>query len=138
MVEGHCEICGKATRKVLLEDASAKIYICSERCENEYFETLHGQDKELKEVLRYLDKKIAKVKKYELFCWIVALLGVAIILLGIFLVNVSATKEQIIGPFFFVAGVVPLTGSLLATSQLSKEEEKLLQKRKQLGLEYSY
>lgn len=131
-------MCGKATRKVLLKDASMNIFICSERCENEYFETLHGQDKALKEVLRYLDKKIAKMRKYELFCWMVALLGVAVILLGIFLVNVLATKEQIIGSFLFVSGIIPLTSSLLATSQLSKEKEKLVQKRKQLALEYSY
>jgi len=138
MVEGHCEICGKATRKVLLKDASTKIYICSERCENEYFETLHGQDKALKEVLRYLDKKIAKVKKYELFCWMIAFLGVAIILLGTFLVNVLVTEERVIGSSLFVSGIVPLIGSLLASSQLSKEKEKLLQKRKQMALEYSY
>lgn len=134
--EKRCEMCGKATRKVLLKDGQMKIYICSRKCEHEYLETLHGKDKALQEVLLYLDKKIAKMKKYELCCWMITLLGIVIILYSIFLANTSATKGQLVGSLFFL-GVAPLTGSLLLTSQLSKEKQMLVEKRKQLALAYS-
>ena len=138
MVEGRCEICGKATRKVLLEDTSMKIYICSGKCEQEYFETLRGGDKALQEVLRFLDKKIARMKKYELSCWMVTSLGIVIMLLGIVLINIPPTKEELIGSTLFVAGIAPLTGSLLAISELSRQKQQLVEKRKQLSLAYSY
>jgi len=126
------------TRKVLLKDARIKIYICSRRCEHEYFETLHGKDKPSQEVLRYLDRNIARIKKYERCCWMIALSGVVMILLSVFLANIPAIKEQLIGPYLFLIGIVPITSSMLFISQLIKEEEKLVEKRKQLASAYSY
>lgn len=138
MVEDkHCEVCGKATHKVLFKDDQRKIYICSRKCEHEYFETLHGKDKVRQEVLHYLDKKIAQVKKLELGCWIVTVFGGALILSSIFIANTPAKNWQLVGSLFFL-GVAPLTGSMLVMSQISKEKQILAEKRKQLDLEYSY
>ena len=134
--EKHCKVCGRATRKVLLKDASIKIYICSEKCEQEYFETLHGRDKALQEVLRYFDKKIGIMKRYELYCWMITFLGIAIMILSVFLANIPPTREQLVGSFLFLVGVMPLTGGLLLLSQLSKEKRKLIEKREQLALAY--
>jgi hypothetical protein len=136
--EKRCRMCGKSTRKVLLKDAQMKIYICSKKCEHEYLETLHGKDKTLQEVLRYFDKKIDIMKKYELCCWIITGLGIVIMLLSIFLANIPAIKEYLVGPFLFLVGVAPLTGSLLLISQVSKEKQKLVEKREQLALVYSH
>jgi len=134
--EKRCQICGKETRKVLLKDDQKKIYICSRRCEDEYLVTLRGKEKALQEVLHHLDKKIAKIKKFELCCWMTTLVGIGIMLISIVLANTPATKGQLVGPLFFL-GVAPLTGSLLVTSQISKEKRILLEKRKQLSLAYS-
>jgi hypothetical protein len=136
--EKSCEVCGKATHKVLFKDAKMKIYICSRKCEREYFETSHGKDKARQEVLFYFDKDIARIKRYERYCWIIALSGVVMMLLSVFLANFSATREQLIGPYLFLIGVAPITSSMLLISQLYKEEEKLVEKRKQLALAYSH
>ena len=133
----RCKVCGKATGKVVFKDAHRKIYICSGKCEQNYFEGLHGKDKALKEVLDYFDERIAKMKRYELYCWMITGLGIVMMLLSIFLANIQATKEQLVGPFLFLAGVAPLTGSLLLISQVSKEKQKLVEKREQLALAYS-
>ena len=136
--EKHCEICGKATRRVLFKGDQMKVYICSRKCEHEYLETLSGKDKARQAALHYLDEKIAKIKKYERCCWMLALLGIAMMLLSVFLANVSATRDQLTGPYLFLVGVAPLTSSMLFISQLYKEEEKLVEKREKLSLAYSY
>lgn len=134
----HCEICGKATHKVLFKSDQMKVYICSRKCEYEYFETLSGRDKARQAALHYFDKKIAKIKNYERCCWMIALLGVAMMLLSVFLANISATKDQLTGSYLFLVAIAPLTSSMLFISQLYKEEEKLVEKREKLVLAYSY
>jgi hypothetical protein len=136
--EKRCEICGKATRKTLFKDHQTKVYICSRKCEYEYLETLHGKDKALQSFLHYLDKKIAKIKRYELYCWMITLLGIVMMLVSVFLANIPATKDQLVGPYLFLIGIIPLTSSLLFISQLYKEEEKLLEARERLSLAYSH
>jgi hypothetical protein len=136
MKDKYCEVCGKATRKVLFKGDPRKIYICSRKCEYEYFESLHGKDKARQEVLRYLDKRIAQVKKLELGCWMIAVFGGALLLLSIFIANTSAENWQLVGSLFFL-GAAPLTGSMLVMSQISKEKQILAEKRRNLDLAYS-
>jgi hypothetical protein len=134
--ENRCEICGKPTRKVLLKDDQMKVYICSRKCEIEYLESLQGKDKALKAAIVYFDKKIAQIRRYELFCWLATLFGFVIIVSSIYLANIPGKKEQLVGALFFV-GVTPLTGCLFLLSQLSKMKNDLQAKRKQLTLAYS-
>jgi len=134
----RCKVCGKATGKVLFKDVYRKVYICSRKCEHEFFEGLRGSDKALKEVLDYFDERIAKMKKYELYCWMITLLGIVILLLSTFLANLPATKEQLVGPYLFIIGLVPLTGSLLLSSELGRAKQKLVEKRNQFALARSY
>jgi hypothetical protein len=138
MVKKPCMICGKETSRVSLKGSKIETHICSRKCEYEYFDTLYGKDKALQEVLLYLDRRIAKIRRYELCCWLIALFGVVIVILSIFLSNISTIESQLIGPFLFVAGAAPVAGSLLLTSQFGKEKQELVDKRKQLSLAYSY
>lgn len=50
-------VCGKETNKVLFSKASAKAYICSEKCLKEYFKPIGGVgvQKKLKEDGGWLD-----------------------------------------------------------------------------------
>jgi len=136
--EKHCRMCGKPTHRILLKEDQVKVYICSRKCEYEYFETLQGREKARQAVLLYLDKRVAMVKRVELCCWIIASVGFVFILLSIFFANVLSpdlTKWQLVGSLFFI-GAMLLTGSMLFTSQLSKEKQKLIEKRRELALAY--
>jgi len=127
-----CIMCGKPTTRVLFRGSTAEVFICSIACENRYIESLNYEKGEQHKVLRYLDEKIRRIKRYEMVGWAIAATGLLLILLGIFCINLSPTEGLMVGPMIFMTGLIPLTCGTLSTIHFGSIREKLMQRRKQL------
>lgn len=131
--EKPCVVCGKLTKRALFQGNPEEVLICSEACENQYFESLSSDRAARLRSLKYLDEKIAKTKKHERDCWIGTAFGLILIIFGIILTTSSPTKEFDVGLLFFMIGLIPLTGGALATRYFSDLREKLIMKRRQVS-----
>jgi len=128
-----CIVCRRLTDKTLLKGSSEEVFICSQACETQYFESLSSDRAARLRSLKYLDEEIAKTKKHERNCWIGAALGLILIIFAIYLTNFSSTKEFDMGSLLFITGLIPLTGGALATRYFSNLREKLIMKRRQIA-----
>ncbi len=128
-----CIVCGKSTTRVLFGDVSVGIYVCSRRCELEYFESLRHRKKEQQNLLRYLDEKIARTKKYSQVGWASAAIGIVWITLGTFLTRFSVTKNLEVGVLLFFIGVFVITWGALSTCYFDNRKRKLTETRARLA-----
>jgi hypothetical protein len=128
-----CIMCGKLTTRVLFGDASVGIYICSRRCEMEYFESLRHRSKEQQNLLRYLDEKIARTKKYNRVGWASAAIGIVWIMLGVFLTRLPVTENLGVGVLLFMLGAFVVTCGALSTCYFDDRIRKLTETRRKLA-----
>jgi hypothetical protein len=128
-----CVMCGKLTTRVLFGDSSVGICICSRKCRMEYFETLRHRKKEQQNLLRYLDGKMARTKKYGRIGWASAGIGVVWMMLGVFLIRLSVTKNLDVGAKFFIIGVFVATCGALSTCFFADRIRKLTETRGKLA-----
>jgi len=99
----------------------------------DYFETLRYRKKEQQTILRYLDEKIARTKKYSRIGWVSAGIGVVWITLGAFLTHLSATKNLDVGAKLFIIGVFVATCGALSTCYFADRIRKLTETRGKLA-----
>ena len=128
-----CIICGKLTTRVLFGEASVGVHICSRRCELEYFEPLRHRKKGQQNLLRYLDKKIARTKKYSQVGWASAAIGSVWTALGAFLARFSVIKNLDVGALLFIIGVFMMACGALSTCYFDDRKRKLTETRRKLA-----
>lgn len=128
-----CVVCGTLTKRALFKNSLEEVLICSEVCENQYFESLSFDRAARLRSLQHLDNEIAKTRKHERDCWIGAAFGLVLILFGIYLTTSSPNQKFNAGLVFFMIGLVPLTGGALATRYFSDLREKLIIKRRKIA-----
>lgn len=128
-----CVVCGKLTTRVLFGDASMRTCICSRKCRMEYFESLRHKKEEQQNLLRYLDGKMARTKNYSRIGWASAGIGVVWMMLGVFLIHLSATKNLDAGAKLFIIGVFVATCGALSTCYFADRIRKLTETRRKLA-----
>jgi hypothetical protein len=128
-----CVVCGKLTTRVLFGDASVGTHICARKCRMEYFESLRHRKKEQQKLLRYLDGKIARIKKFSRVGWASAGIGVVWITLGVFLTHLSVTRNLDAGVLIFFVGVFAVTCGALSTRYFADRIRKLTETRGKLA-----
>ena len=128
-----CVVCGNLTTRTLFGDASAGTYICSRKCRMAYFETLRHRREEQENLLRYLDGKIARIKKYSRVGWASAGIGIVWIMLGFFLTHLSVTKNLGAGVLIFIVGVLVVTCGALSTCYFADRIRKLTETKGKLA-----
>jgi len=119
-----CAVCGKLTTRFLFNDKKLGITVCSRKCEYEFIDSLAAKKRERGIVLNYLDKKIAMNKKNEKIGWIIAFLGLTVVIAGILLANAT----------IFLIGVLPLTCGALSTRHFSDKRNILMRLRKRIAI----
>jgi len=112
------------TARLLFNDKSLDIAVCSRRCEYEYINTLPPNVREQTNVLRFLDGKIEETKRHEKIGWTVAGLGLLTVAFGFFMADVN----------LFIGGIFPLTGGALSTSHFEDRRNKLTRLRKRIAI----
>jgi len=128
-----CVVCGSLTTRVLFGDASAGAYICSRKCRMAYFETLRHRKKEQQNLLRYLDGKIARTKKFGMVGWASAGIGIVWIMLGVFLTHFSVINNLDAGVLIFIIGVLVVTCGALSTCYFADRIRKLTETKGKLA-----
>jgi hypothetical protein len=113
-------MCGKSTRKFLLNDVTLGTPVCSYECEHKYLDSLSS--KEEAKLLGLLDNRISGTKHRLRLCWITAGIGVTIVLLG-FLAKTAAV---------FIAGALLATVCAFSTRYFEEKIVKLTQTRKRI------
>jgi hypothetical protein len=115
-----CTICGEPTTGLLFNDSWLGIPLCSKKCENEYFSTLSSAKREQMDRLRHINDLINAAKRYETICWIIAGLGLLMIVTAYFMRDATV----------FLVGVFPLTLGAVFTGYFERQVNKLnIQKR---------
>ena len=99
----------------------------------EYFESLRHRKEEQQNLLRYLDEKIARTKKYSHVGWASAAIGIVWITLGAFLTRLSVTKNLEVGVLLFITGVFVVTCGALSTCYFDDRIRKLTETRGKLA-----
>jgi hypothetical protein len=118
--QSPCTMCGKSTRKFLLNDVTLGIPVCSYECEHKYLDALSS--KEEAKLLGRLDNRITETKHRLKLCWTIAGTGVMIILLG-FLAKTAAV---------FIAGALLATVCAFSTRYFEENKVRLTQTRKRI------
>lgn len=98
----------------------------------EYFETLRHRKKEQQDLLRFLDGKMARTKKYSRIGWASAGIGVVGMMLGVFLTHLSVTRNLDTGTLIFIGGVLMVTCGALSTCYFADRIRKLTETRGKL------
>lgn len=99
----------------------------------EYFESLRHRKKEQQNILRCLDEKIARTKKYSRVGWVSAAIGIVWIALGVFLTRLSVTRDLDVGVSLFFIGVSVVTCGALSTCYFDDRIRKLTETRRKLA-----
>lgn len=127
-----CIMCGKLTTRVPFENALVGTYICSRRCELKYFESVRHKKKEQQILLRYLNKKIAKTKKYNQIGWAGTTIGIVWTALGVILARFSVTKDLEVAVLIFLTGIFMTTCGALSTCYFDDRKRRLAETRRKL------
>lgn len=99
----------------------------------EYFESLRHRKKEQQNLLRYLDEKIARTKRYSQAGWASAAIGIVWIALGVFRTRLSVTTNLDVGVLIFMVGVSVVTYGALSTCYFDGRMRKLTETRGKLA-----
>jgi len=83
--------------------------------------------------LCYLNKTIAKTKKYNQIGWVSAAIGIVWTALGAVLAHISVTKDLELGALIFLTGVFVTTCGALSTSYFDDRKKKLAETRRKLA-----
>lgn len=126
-----CVTCGNPTKRVLFQHSPDEVFICSKSCQTKYFETLSRSKATRLRTLNSIDEKMAVVRKCEVCCWVAAGMGLAIIILGIYLARSLPIQQAGIGTGYFLIGIIPLTVGALATEYFGDLRRKLIAKRRE-------
>ena len=115
-----CQVCGEPTRKLLFDDKTLGVSICSGKCEHQYVQTCSLPEET--NMLRCLDQKIEKARRNEIIGWATAGTGVLLVALGFF-----ATSALV-----FLIGVVPMAVGASSTRIFEERKAKLIKARKRI------
>jgi hypothetical protein len=120
----QCAVCGTITKNLLFKNRKLSIPICSKKCEHEYLKNLTPNTKEHAAIVYYLDHKIKDYRIRNRIGWGISGAGVILLLAAFLLPEVN----------LFIAGIIVVSVSALATRHYEDSMRKLNIQRKRLAI----
>jgi hypothetical protein len=117
-----CTVCGAATSRFLFNDKWLGIPLCSEKCENEYLNTLTPVRREQVDKLQHINRLMYATRRNEAICWAIAGSGLLIIAASFLLTDAVV----------FLIGVLPLTCGAFSISYFEKVLNRLASQKRQI------